>query len=75
MTKDLLVSLNISKVVHIRTNDDKPRPQFADLDPYVAAKEMGIFEEMEAENLEDELTIEKIAKRVQDNKEHYEAKV
>lgn len=74
LSKDLLVSLNVSKVVHVRTADDAVLPEFAHIDPYQQAKELGIFEEIEVETPEEELTINKIAQRVLDNKEKLEAK-
>ena len=34
LTKDLLVSLQIGKVVHVKTADDAVFSEYADIDPY-----------------------------------------
>jgi len=38
ITDDLIKSLNIHKVVHIVTDEDKVKPEFADIDPYEEPK-------------------------------------
>jgi ethanolamine-phosphate cytidylyltransferase len=40
LTKDLITSLNIQKVVGFVTDDDKPLPQHQQLDQYLEAKEL-----------------------------------
>lgn len=34
VTEDLIKSLNIKKVVHVRSREDQPRAQFSGLDPF-----------------------------------------
>ena len=43
ITKDLLTSLNISKVVNVKTKDDKVLPEHEQIDPYAVCKEMGMY--------------------------------
>lgn len=65
VTKDLLTSLNIDKVVNVVSADDKVLPQHQDIDPYQVCKDLGVYVEERA--AQDELTVEKIAMRVQAN--------
>ena len=65
-------SLNVHKVVHVVTNEDKVKAEFADVDPYQAAKEQGLY--VELPQIEKDLTLEIIAKRVADNKASFEKK-
>ena len=67
ITADLIKSLNISKVVYVRTEDDQVKEQFRDIDPYAVPKEMGIY--VELPTVEDELTVLEIAERVHGNQE------
>ena len=71
ITKDMIKSLNISKVVHPRTNEDDVLEQFKDIDPYKVPKELGIFEEYDVDV---HLTVETIAERIVQNREKYKAK-
>jgi ethanolamine-phosphate cytidylyltransferase len=48
ITKDLINSLNIQKVVHVATEEDRVLQEFADIDPYYEAKKLNIFEELPA---------------------------
>jgi ethanolamine-phosphate cytidylyltransferase len=73
ITDTLIDSLNLSKVVHVVTNEDKVMKGFEDVDQFQVAKERGIYEEIEM--VPDELTVEKIAARVYERKETYAAKV
>ena len=59
ISKDLMKSLNVHKVVHVETNEDKVKPEFADLDRYAAAKEEGLY--VELPRIEKDLTLEMIA--------------
>jgi len=43
ITDDLIRSLNISKVVHIETDEDKVKPEYQNIDPYAIAKEQNIY--------------------------------
>jgi hypothetical protein len=67
----MIKSLNISKVVHPRTNEDHVLPEYQHIDPHQVAKELGIFEEFD---LEKDVTVETIAERVVQNREKYKAK-
>ena len=49
------------------------KPEFADLDPYKAAKDAGVYCELTEDP--STLTLEKIALRVKGHKEQFEAKV
>ena len=64
-------SLNIKKVVYAVSKEDEVLESMRHIDPYKVAKDMGIYEEFEVEN---ELTVEKIAERVVLNREKYKAK-
>ena len=46
ITDDLIKSLNIHKVVHIVTDEDKVKPEFADIDPYEEPKKQGLYVEL-----------------------------
>lgn len=61
LTKDMIKSLNIHKVVHPKSNEDQILEEYRGIDPYAAAKELGIFEEFE---IESKMTVETIAERV-----------
>lgn len=71
VTKDMIKSLNIKKVVHPRTTEDQVLEQHRHIDPYSVAKELGIYEEFD---LDCNMTIETIAERVVENREKYKAK-
>ena len=38
VTDDLIKSLNITKVVHVQSNEDKVKPEYADVDPFEVPK-------------------------------------
>lgn len=65
LTGDLLTSLNITKVVHVTSDDDNVLKKYQDIDPYEVAKERGIFTELQSQP--DSLTINEIALRVRKN--------
>ena len=46
ITKDLIKSLNIKKVVHPMNKEDEILEELRDIDPYAVAKELGIYEEI-----------------------------
>jgi len=46
LTSDLLTSLNITKVVHIDTEDDTVLSTYGAIDPYKVAKDKGIYYEL-----------------------------
>lgn len=71
ITKDMIKSLNIAKVVHPRTNEDHIIEDHRHIDPYSVSKELGIFEEFDVDC---DVTVETIAQRVVDNREKYRAK-
>ena len=62
LTKDLITTLNIHKVVGFVTDDDKPLPQHQQLDQYVEAKNLQIYKEIPAKD--NDLTLEMIAHRI-----------
>lgn len=71
VTKDMIKSLNITKVVHGRTNEDVVLEEHRHIDPHQVAKEMGVYEEFDVET---DITVETIAERVVQNREKYKAK-
>ena len=76
LTKDLIKSLNISKVVNIiETEEDKVLQRFENIDPFEVAKKMGIYVEEKVEDDFYDITTEKIASRVLTNKVQFELKV
>ena len=38
ITEDLITSLNIKKVVHVRSREDQPKEEFMDVDPFIVPK-------------------------------------
>ena len=72
ITDDLIKSLNIKKVVHVRTREDQVKPEFAHLDPFEVPKAQNIFVELPA--VENDLTLEDIARRVEANRDQFENK-
>lgn len=71
ITKDLIKSLNIKKVVHAKTKEDFVLEEHKNIDPHKIAKELGIYEEFD---IESSVTVETIAERVVENREKYKAK-
>ena len=72
VTKDLITSLNIKKVVHVQSREDKVKAEHADLDQFKVPKEMRIFVELPP--VANDLTVEDIAQRIANNKAQFEAK-
>ena len=75
ITKDLLKSLNIKKVVKIvDTAEDTVLKQYRDLDQFEAAREVGILEEVSINDAFYDITTEALATRVLDNKAAFQKK-
>lgn len=72
ITEDLVRSLNIHKVVNVVTDEDQPLFKHANVDQFEVVRSLGIYHEIAKNN--EELTIEKIAMRVQANKAELEKK-
>ena len=72
VTEDLIRSLNISKVVYVNTAEDQVKEEYKTVDPYTVPKEQKIF--VEIPKIENDLTLEDIAKRVAANREAFEKK-
>ena len=72
ITDDLIKSLNIKKVVHVRTREDQVKSEFADIDPFEVPKQQNIYVELPA--VENDLTLEDIARRVEANRAQFETK-
>lgn len=72
ITDDLIKSLNIHKVVHVKTKEDRVKPEFEDIDPFEVAKDQNIF--VELPKVANDLTVEDIAERVKVNREAYQRK-
>lgn len=66
ITQDLILSLNIDKVINVTSTDDEPLPQFAEIDQFEHAKSMNKL--VEVEPPQDEITVKGIAERVEANK-------
>lgn len=76
ITKDLITSLRINKVVVITdTDEDAPLRMFKDVDQFQVARQLGILEEVKVNDSFYDLTVEKIAQRVLQNKTEIEKKV
>jgi ethanolamine-phosphate cytidylyltransferase len=45
ITKDLIQSLNLKKIVHVVTKEDKVLAEHAGVDQFAVAKDMGIYVE------------------------------
>lgn len=61
ISHDLIKSLNIKKVVHAKSKEDETLEIHKHIDPYQAAKELGIYEEFDVDC---DMTVESIAERV-----------
>ena len=76
LTKDLVKSINISKVIHIvDSNEDQVLQKYQDIDPYSVAKELGIYEEALVNNDFYDITTESVALRVLANKKLFQTKL
>lgn len=73
LTKDLITTLNISKVVVFDTAEDSLMPEHKGVDAYEIARQMNLLVEMPP--IENELTLEILASRVLDQKAEFEKKV
>lgn len=69
VTEDLIKSLNIKKVVHVRSREDQPKAEFTDLDPFSVPKYLDMFVELPP--VENDLTVEDIAQRIHKNKAQF----
>jgi len=75
LTKDLIQSLHITKVVHCTNSSEDPvLDRHKGIDPYEVAREMGILHDLRVEDPFYDITTEKIAQRVYDNKEEFQKK-
>jgi ethanolamine-phosphate cytidylyltransferase len=72
ITKDLVNSLNIEKVINVTSKDDEPLPQFANVDQFEEVKTLGMYVEVEPPT--NEITVKGIAQRVELNKAAMEIK-
>lgn len=73
LTDDLLTSLNVTKVVHIHSEDDTVLPEYAHIDPYKVARDKNMLVELPRNPAE--LTVVQIAQRVLDNEELFRIKL
>lgn len=75
ITEDLLKSLNIQKVFQVvNTEEDTILDQFKDIDQYAFPKEKGIVQEISIDDEFYNLTTEKLAMRVFENRAAFELK-
>ena len=72
VTDDLIKSLNISKVVHVRSREDQVKPEHQHIDAFEIPKAQDIY--VELPEVANDLTLEDIARRVQANKAQFEKK-
>ena len=56
ITEDFLLSLNIKKVVHVLTDEDRVKTEHRNIDPYIIPKEQNIY--IELPKIKDDLTLE-----------------
>lgn len=76
ITKDLIQSLNIKKIVTIvDTLEDTVLDRYSNQDQFQVAREMGILEEHKLNSPFHDITVEQIAQRVYDQKSVFQAKV
>ena len=73
ITEDFLLSLGINKVVHVITDEDQVKPEHRHIDPYMIPKEQKIYTELP--QIANDLTLQQIAKRVENNRAAFEKKV
>ena len=75
ITKDLIKSLNIKKVVRIvDTAEDTVQKRYEDIDQFQVAREAGILEEVKINDDFYNITTEILAQRVLHNKEAFQKK-
>ena len=72
VTDDLIKSLNISKVVHVTSREDQVKPEYRHIDPFEVPRQQEIYVELPA--VENDLTLEDIARRVEANRAQFEKK-
>ena len=73
ITEDFLLSLGIKKVVHVITDEDQVKPEHRHVDPYSIPKEQKIY--VELPKIANDITLQQIAKRVENNRAAFEKKV
>ena len=56
ITEDLIRSLNIKKVVHVETDEDRVKEVYRNIDPFVVPKEQNIF--VQLPKIEHDMTLE-----------------
>jgi ethanolamine-phosphate cytidylyltransferase len=72
LTKDLITSLNIKKVVTFSdSEEDNVKPEFSESDQFSIAREMGILTTLKVNDPFFDITTEKIALRVLQNMQEY----
>ncbi|GLE07347.1 hypothetical protein PINS_up017509 [Pythium insidiosum] len=71
VTKEMIASLKISTVVHGTHRDQDQAPGFSLDDHYRAAREAGIFEQIESPST---LDVNDIVARINENRERFEKK-
>ena len=75
ITEDLIMSLNISKVVEIvNTEEDTVLEEFKNIDQYAVPREKGILHQISIDDEFFDVTTEKLAQRVLDNRAAFELK-
>ena len=72
LTDDLIKSLNIKKVVHVSSREDLVKPEYQNIDPFEVPKAQGIFTELPP--VQNDLTLEDIAERVNAQRASFEKK-
>ena len=76
ITEDLITSLRIKKVIVITdTEEDKPMRLFKDIDQFEVPRKLGILQEVTVNSSFYDMTMEKIANRVLENRQAIELKV
>ena len=73
ITKDLVKSLNLKKIINVVSQDDKVKAEHAHVDQFAVAKELGLYVEISYDKYE--LTVDKIAARISDRQADFETKV
>merc|ERR1712083_822457 len=72
ITEDLIRSLNIKRVVYVNTAEDQVKEEYRHIDPYQVPKEQKIYTELP--KIENDMTLEDIARRVEANRAAFQAK-
>ena len=75
ITQDLITSLNISKIVKIiNTKEDSVLKKHDDIDQFEIPRKLGMLEEISIDDDFYDMTTEKLAQRVYENKAAFELK-